>query len=149
MISAVMEVGTEMREATAMEVATVVDVMITVATIIAMTVIAVTIVGIDMMTVEVASTGVMMDSAVMVEVAVVVMIVVHRREAVAVEEFLHALSTQPVKSALSMVIQQMSVGGAILIVMMMRMTSAMRKEPMELIQTGTWKLVPLTTSLGS
>ncbi|KAK1696548.1 hypothetical protein QYE76_013245 [Lolium multiflorum] len=104
MIFAVMEAGTAMREATAMEVATVVDVTITVVTTVAMTVdntvIAVTIVGIDVMTVEVASTGVMMDNAVMVEVAVVVMIVVHRREAVAEEELLHALLTQPAKSAL-------------------------------------------------
>jgi hypothetical protein len=152
--STVMEASIEMREATVMEVAIVVDVMITVEmTTVAMTVdstlIVVMITGTDVMTVEVASIGVMMDNAVMAEVAVVVMTVVHRREVVAVEGFLPVLSTPPVKSALSMVIQQMSVGGAILIVMMMRMIAAMRKEHMESIPTGTWILVPLTTSLGS
>jgi hypothetical protein len=48
-----------------------------------------------------------------------------------------------------MVIQQMIVGGAILIVMMMRMIAAMRKEPMGLARIGTWILVLLTTSLGN
>ncbi|KAK1648593.1 hypothetical protein QYE76_066398 [Lolium multiflorum] len=143
--SAVMEAGIEMREATVMEVAIVVDVMIivemiTVAMTVDSTVIAVMIAGTDVMTVEVASIGVMMDSAVMAEVVVVVMTVVHRREVVAVEGLLPGLSTPPVKSVLSMVTQQMNVGGAILIVMMMRMIAAMKKEHMELISTGTWIL---------
>jgi hypothetical protein len=77
--------------------------------------------------------------------AVAEVAVARLRVAVDVEELQHALWILPVISAPNMVILQISVGGATLTVMRMRVVLVVRKAHMEWIQTGIWTQAQLIT----
>jgi hypothetical protein len=110
---------------------------------------------IDVMTTVIDVMTTIVVIAVMTEICsvamkVAVVVVVHREVAEVVAALPLDLLTLLVRFAQSMVIQQRTVGGVTLtVVMTMRTTLALRRVHMELIPTGIWTVVLQITSLGN
>jgi hypothetical protein len=92
---------------------------------------------------------VVLATVMLVGAIAVMMTVVRPGVAAVVDALLLALLTLHARYVRNMVTLRVIVGGATLIVMMMRMTPELSGEHMVLTQTGTWTLAPLITSLES